>query len=152
MKKIIIGAIAFILVLVGIVVINNPAKVYQKVENVANSDVLKQVDNKEVFYYYNVECAHCHEFIPTLSNYSRKFDKKDGVDLKLVNVESPENKGKVFTSEDDPEFQKGQKDLSSIKEVKIIGTPTAITVENGIVTNYAIGADQITQLFDDELK
>lgn len=119
--------------------------IYDDIPSISNDDIFDLGEGTQVVYYYQPECGFCNEYKPTLAEYNEKIKHTEGVDLYAVDATKEQD---LFVSSDDEKFTEDVDVINERQELYIVGTPTAIQIQDGKVTMYGVGADSITTIME----
>ncbi len=156
MKKMIIGLVLILVIAIGAIVIvtqkDNQAKkdqdayLYEESSHATGDDIFTK-DGKNIYYFYQESCAHCNDAKPNLIEFKTKLEKSDSdVVFNVVDMAAVENKDLWYQGDDyttDPNYKDNPDDIKTLSDLQIVGTPTMIYVEDGVVKNYMLGNPQI---------
>ena len=101
-------------------------------------DILKQEESNYIVFVYSEKCAHCHDMIDEIVDFANNDI------LKTYFVDTLQN--------DIPITINNEIGMSEIEEVSIVGTPTIIEVEKGIVMSNIPGIDDCLSFLNEKRK
>ncbi len=156
MKKMIIGLSLILIVAIGAIVFvtqkenqvknNQDTYLYDESPNATGEDIFTK-DGKNIYYFYQESCTHCNDAKPNLIEFKTKLEQSDSdVVFNVVDMADVENKDLWYQGDDyttDPNYKDNPQDIKSLTDLQIVGTPTMIYVENGVVKNYMLGNPDI---------
>ncbi len=153
MNKIIMALGALLIVLIGGIAIANikveSENFYNDAEKIAASDVFSQ-EGRGIFYFYQDDCSHCQAMKPSMKNFFEAINETD-VNFYIIDMADETNSDFWYQGEDyttDENFTQEPKEIKSINDMQIVGTPTMVTIDDGEVTNYGIGGTAIFDILD----
>lgn len=137
-----------------------------KIVNKVNYDDVLSKDGNQLYYYYQETCAHCKELKPTIVRFYNAIEES-GADLELNIVDMGDSNnedgwydwqshGEKYGEDsndpkDNPDYKYEAKDLKTIDDIKITGTPSIIYVKDGEVKRFEIG-DNVSKLLEELTK
>ena len=101
-------------------------------------DILEQKEDNYIVFVYSEKCAHCHDMIDEIVAFAN-----DEI-LTTYFVDTLQN--------DVPIKINNAVGMSSIEEVSIVGTPTLIEIDRGIVTSNIPGIDDCLSFLNEKRK
>ncbi len=149
--------VLLILLVAGFVAVQVSMKkddVYEVAQTASVDDIFNQ-DGRNIYYFYQVDCAHCKALKPRIQEFNEAIESTD-LNFYLVDMAKDENSGSWYEGEDytkDENYKSNPSDIKSIDDLSIVGTPSILTVEDGKATNYGVGSSQILDIlgiYDEE--
>ncbi len=155
MKKLLIVTIALLVIIGGSLSVlsfsqREDFNVYEVMDQITYDQVFDLGEGNHVVYYYSETCSHCIDFKPTIADYYEKISQNDNAFIHGVDVGLETNQG-VSVSQNDPLYTTDVSVMNENQAVYIYGTPSAVLVKDGVVTDFALGGPQITQLLNKAL-
>ncbi len=174
MKKIVIGICSLIflllLILIGLGLVNKSKEnkesekieeSFQQIEEVKYDEILAKGGN-QIYYYYQPNCGYCNKLKPTIVEFYSKLDDDSNVSFNRIDMSKEENLSAWYDWEnhhekygessndpkDNPNYKFESKDLLTVDDVKITGTPSIIYVKDKKIEEFKIGNDDIIALLD----
>ncbi len=144
MKKITIGLLvilALLLVTIQIIGKNSTGSLYDRGEHIEYSQITDHTDGINLFYVYMKSCAHCNNIKPDINKFYN--NKPDNINFYFIEGDDPAN-SQIWYTGDEQSYEPYTGELTDNSQIKIVGTPTLITVEDGQVTNNFVGEKPIT--------
>ena len=102
-------------------------------QDVNLADCLSQIEEKYLIFFYSETCGHCKEIIEDVT----LFAESNIIKTYFLNISKNENKIERCSHD---EIEIG---IDSVEDLKIVGTPTIVEVENGVTTANVVGKDSI---------
>ena len=137
MKKIVIGLVVFLILIVGsgMVVGSTNFNLYSDQEHVSSTEIFDG-DKPTVYYYYSPSCHFCTNVKGEVTKFAKAVDAKEGIDLKLIDTTA---NPKLVT--DPAPFVDPENQIKTPEDLTISGTPTMIYVKDNKVVEYEVGVD-----------
>ncbi len=175
MKKIIIAVcsliITLLLVLIGVSLLNKQEEgqmesKFNEIEEVKYDEILSK-EGKQIYYYYQPTCGYCNKLKPTIVEFYEALEKsKSDVSFNKIDMSKEENFNAWYDWEahkekfgdlssdakDNPDYKFEPKDLVSVEDLKISGTPSLVYVEDGKIKEFKVGNDDIAIVLDNIAK
>ncbi len=126
-------------------------KLYTESQSVTSDQIFSQ-SGKNIYYFYKEECSYCNEAKPELLKFKNANDEaKTELGFNIVDMDAEANKNLWYTGEDyktDPNYKSNPSDIKTIDDLQIIGTPSMIYVEDGVVKEYLVGNAEIYEFLN----
>ena len=127
----------FVLVLggIGIYTIVNPALNYDDFKDVTierYAEITQMPEDQYIVYYYGVECGHCIEIKQDVLNFANQNE---------ANI-------KVYLLESSSDDFANNNITHPVTGRQMSGTPSMVTVVNGVVVDLNVGRDVVVDLID----
>ena len=94
-------------------------------------DCLSQKEDEYLVFFHSETCGHCKEIIDDVI----LFATSDIIKTYFLNISKNENK---ITRCSRDEIELG---INRVEDLKIVGTPTIVEVEKGVITANVVGKD-----------
>lgn len=89
-------------------------------------------------YFYQPDCSYCQAVEPDVVD----FYQDQQVDNQLYRIDLADEANSSIWGDEQSAIGS---ELEMVGDLKVIGTPTLVTVENGVVTAIASGSDEVQQ-------
>lgn len=149
MKKLVIGLLAILAVLIGGLVYlsktsptNEYAKLYNEAPQVEYAKLLDDQEGTNLYYFYQESCEHCNLIKEDVAKFY--YNKPENIDFYLVDGQASSNKD-IWYQGDKADFEAPEGPISSYEDIKILGTPTLVEVTDGTVTQFLVGDADIPE-------
>ncbi len=148
MKKVIISLVVLLVVLSGsmfaLKVIGEKNSLYNQA-TVATVDDVFTKKGKNIYYFYQETCHYCNNIKGEVTKfYNALNDKETNIEFNIVDMQDDANTGEWYSGDDyqnDPDYKSDPKDIKSLDDLDIVGTPTMVYVEDKTVKEYAVGPE-----------
>ena len=104
------------------------------------SDCLAQKEEKYLVFFHSETCAHCKEIIEDVIS----FAESNIIKVYFLDVSKSENKITRCSRE---EIEIG---IDTVDDLKIVGTPTIVEVENGVTTANVAGKESCLSFLNEQ--
>ena len=109
-------------------------------QDVNLADCLSQIEEKYLIFFYSETCGHCKEIIEDVT----LFAESNIIKTYFLNISKNENKIERCSHD---EIEIG---IDSVEDLKIVGTPTIVEVENGVTSANVVGKDSILSFLNEQ--
>ena len=103
-------------------------------------DCLSQNESQYLVFFHSETCSHCREIMGDIL----LFNDETILKVYFLDIKKPNNEVTICQKE---EIVLG---VSNYQDIKILGTPTLIKVENGITTANVAGKEECLTLINQE--
>ena len=103
-------------------------------------DCLSQSESQYLVFFHSETCSHCREIMGDIL----LFNDETILKVYFLDIKKPNNEVTICQKE---EIVLG---VSNYQDIKIIGTPTLIKVENGVTTANVAGKEECLTLINQE--
>lgn len=104
------------------------------------ADCLSQIEKNYLIFIYSETCSHCKEIIDDVT----LFAESNIIKTYFLNISKSENKIERCSKD---EIEVG---ISQVEDLRIVGTPTIVEVENRVTTANVIGKDSCLSFLNEE--
>ena len=103
-------------------------------------DCLTQIEEDYLIFFHSETCGHCKEIIEDVT----LFAESNIIKTYFLNISKNENKIERCSHD---EIEIG---IDSVEDLKIVGAPTIVEVENGVTTANVVGKDSILSFLNEQ--
>ena len=103
-------------------------------------DCLSQSESQYLVFFHSETCSHCREIREDILFFANENILK----VYFLDIKKPSNEVTICQKE---EIELG---ISSYQDIKILGTPTIIKVENGVTTANVAGKEECLTLINQQ--
>ena len=108
-------------------------------QEISLRDCLSQKEEQYLVFFHSDTCGHCKEIIEDVVS----FASSDIVKMYFLNIAKPENRIDRCKAD---EVVIG---INQVDDLKIVGTPTIMEIENGITTANVAGKDDCLKFLNE---
>ncbi len=146
----------FLVLIIGLVFATNQAEAndfYLTTPNI-KYDEIQNYEGTNIIYYYQSDCHYCNSIKDQIADFEEALEGINGYSMYLVDMKDSYNSvawydwaahnatfGENTPATVNPDFIYDPALMDSYKDVEVTGTPTMVLVEDGEITQYAIGGD-----------
>ena len=109
-------------------------------QEISLEDCLSQSESRYLIYFYSETCGHCQQIKSDIVSFANDQIMK----TYFIDIKKPNNEVTICQKD---EIELG---ISNYRDLKILGTPTIVMVENGIVTKNVSGKEECLTIINQE--
>ncbi|WOO87386.1 hypothetical protein RZE82_00165 [Mollicutes bacterium LVI A0039] len=146
MKKLALGLVGIIIVLVGLLLVmsqDSSKTLYKDAPTVLYADIEDDLAGTNYYYIYKEDCSWCVKIKPDIAKYY--YNKPEDVDFYLIDAANLQNINDGFELQPSEGFVTPSGTVESYKDIQATGTPTLVEITDGEITNFVVGGKSIPE-------